>query len=411
MNLSASLQLACVEAGILAPQEEPPEALLSDSQTLRVGDCELEGSNHSADGSSGSLRNSAESATASLSGENGALDFKCTLCGGVLTGNVRYHCLQCQSVDLCAECHEKLSKPEFAQMQTIPQEPPAREFYYYPAFGRSLWFAHEHEHYVREFRHCQPLPPKRGGAAFRVATTYQTLENALRYWGDERFLGVRSDFGPTTAENAESQFQWLSYRQTLQRVIHCGSGLRTRFEPRTFVAICSINRPEWLLADLACARQDYPSVPINVNQDLEGLHHILSSTETQCVVCSADLIATFVEAIRTTPPDKPIKVRLIVSMDDKLPSGALESTNALGIELLRFSELEAIGSESIAPAAVANPSDLYTLTYTSGSTGVPKGVMFTNQTFLNRICVGYGMPFPLVTVSFCSFAHFMVRVP
>jgi hypothetical protein len=419
ISLSESLQMTCIEAGIMPPADltgsDGSSCANGEVQTSftgalddSVGALTISLTNSTELTSSSNLNNLNNDGRDSSFGIDVAHLFKCVLCSEPIAADgTRYHCLQCYATEVCQQCHDKLNEPLYAQYQSITSE--ARAFYYYPAFRRSLWHAHTNEHYIRRIKPSLSLPEKRGGPAFRVDTVYQTLENAMRYYGDARFVGVRVDFSATTTDNAESQFQWFSFRHMLRRIEHFASGLQQYFAARTFVAICSINRPEWLVADLACSRQDYPSVPININQDCAGLQHILHTTQTQCVIVSADLIANFCDAIKSAAAtDKPTYVRMIVSIDQQIKSSVAAAVSDLGIELMRFSEIEQLGSKNVTAPAIAKPNDLYTLTYTSGSTGTPKGVMFSNSAFNNRICTQYGMPFPLCTVSFCSMAHFMV---
>ena len=77
-----------------------------------------------------------------------------------------------------------------------------------------------------------------------------------------------------------------------------GVGLATK---QIMVGICSKNRPEWLLSDLACFTQGMVSVPIPFTADLATARHIMGHAELQVIVCSAgqclDLVVRAVNAI------------------------------------------------------------------------------------------------------------------
>ena len=76
------------------------------------------------------------------------------------------------------------------------------------------------------------------------------------------------------------------------------------------MGICSVNRPEWFIADLACLFYDYISVPIvttlgkdtdipsmlglfphtPTTLDQEDIMNVVNNSQLACVVCSRPLV-------------------------------------------------------------------------------------------------------------------------
>ncbi|KFG86935.1 putative long-chain-fatty-acid--CoA ligase FAA2 [Metarhizium anisopliae] len=85
----------------------------------------------------------------------------------------------------------------------------------------------------------------------------------------------------------------------------------------------------------------------------------------------------------------------------------------LGIQIFSMSEVEKIGLESGRPMRPVGPEDLYTINYTSGTTGNPKGVLLTHAATLagnTAARIGAKSSSDDVGISYLPLAHIMERL-
>ncbi|MDQ2793573.1 MAG: AMP-binding protein, partial [Bacteroidota bacterium] len=139
------------------------------------------------------------------------------------------------------------------------------------------------------------------------------------------------------------------------------------------VAIISMNRPEWMLADFGISQIGATSVPMYPSITVEDYKYIFTDAGVRAVfVSDKKLFDKVHEAIAGLD----IPVENIFTFDK--------------IEGARhFSELLELGKKGktadLEPLkAAVEPDDLLTLIYTSGTTGQPKGVMLTHDNILSN---------------------------
>ncbi len=164
--------------------------------------------------------------------------------------------------------------------------------------------------------------------------------------------------------------QRLTYRELNERSNRVASGLATLgIKAGDGVAIMMPNRPEWLYAFFATQKLGAYVVPVNTALKGEGLAYILNHSESKAIIIGAELFEQF----------GPIRSRLDllkhVIVDLNAPEGAPAGTPAGSIAL---SDLMAKGSPEDVVRTV-DPNAISNLMYTSGTTGLPKGVVMRNR--------------------------------
>lgn len=164
----------------------------------------------------------------------------------------------------------------------------------------------------------------------------------------------------------------LSWRETADEVRAAANGLISVLGVRTGdrVIIVGENRPEWLIADIAIKAIGAISVPTYTTNTAVNHLHVINDSGAQLAIVSnptlaARLIAAAVEADH--------KLRVII-FDN--PNSVIHSD----IETIAWADVLEAGRGGDIPdhVATAQREDMCSIIYTSGTGGLPKGVMLTH---------------------------------
>lgn len=140
------------------------------------------------------------------------------------------------------------------------------------------------------------------------------------------------------------------------------------------VAIISNNRPEWNFCDFGSQQANIVTVPIFPTISNKDFEFILNHAEVKLVFISDKSIYNKLAAIEQQIPH----VKHVISFN---PIEGLMSFNdfiELGRKNQQPEKLETI-------KATVKPADLLTILYTSGTTGVPKGVMVSHHNLVANV--------------------------
>jgi long-chain acyl-CoA synthetase len=147
------------------------------------------------------------------------------------------------------------------------------------------------------------------------------------------------------------------------------------------VALMSENRPEWAIADFACAIQGLPDVTIYATLNAPQAAYILKDSQARWVLCSDRMQ---LDKVLDHWDQLPL-LEAAVLIDGELPEGS-------GHNLMLWATLqeEGRGMEARRPEVRAwgdlrKSSDVLTLIYTSGTTGDPKGAVLTHGNLASNV--------------------------
>ncbi len=174
-----------------------------------------------------------------------------------------------------------------------------------------------------------------------------------------------------------------SYEEVASRVHHIALFLKTAgVTAGTRVAILSNTRPEWSEADLAIVWLGAITVSIYPSLPPHDIGVILADSGATIVFAENGEQVEKLLALRDTPlliPGQEEEVRLaidtILSFEPVTEHAGVTSWSSL---------VEAPLSDPL-PIAEIRPGDLASLVYTSGTTGIPKGVMQTHRNHLSNV--------------------------
>lgn len=157
---------------------------------------------------------------------------------------------------------------------------------------------------------------------------------------------------------------YAQYEERANRLANALGSLGLRYGAR--LAVYAHNCVEWMEIYAACAKSGVVAVPVNFRLAASGVRYILEDSGAAAVVAGADLADT-IDEIR---PDLPLPADAYVRLGGAGRRPGWRS----------YEELLATGSAS-PPAVRVSPQDPWTLMYTSGTTGRPKGAIRSHLSY------------------------------
>ena len=143
------------------------------------------------------------------------------------------------------------------------------------------------------------------------------------------------------------------------------------------VALFSENRPRWMVADQGIMTAGAIDAVRGANADKAELMFILEHSD------SVGLIVQDITTLSKLGADlAPLGLRCIILLTDE---AAEIDVDLGGAKLLNFSEVMKLGAEASLRPVTRSRDDIATLMYTSGTSGMPKGVMLSQGNLLSQI--------------------------
>ncbi|NXJ08442.1 ACSL5 ligase, partial [Odontophorus gujanensis] len=239
-------------------------------------------------------------------------------------------------------------------------------------------------------------------------TLYEAFQRGLHASGNGNCLGYRKPNQP---------YQWLTYKQVLDRAQHLGSGLLQKGckpSPDQFIGIFAQNRPEWIISEYACYTYSMVAVPLYDTLGPDAILYIVNKADIGIVICDKPEKAQVL--LENCEQGKTPCLKTIILMD--LFDKELKDRGAkVGVEILALQEAEELGRNNIRKPVPPNPEDLCIVCFTSGTTGNPKGAMLTHENvvanaaaFLRTIEDTVECTSSDVSISYLPLAHMFERV-
>ncbi len=172
-----------------------------------------------------------------------------------------------------------------------------------------------------------------------------------------------------------NSYRKITYREIWENLINVAKGLhKLVLLPKERVAIYSENRPEWGIAHLGISKAGGIVVPLDAHLTTNELEYLLNHSRARYIFVSGKLLENIIEIFK-----KIHSLKKIICFDE-IPS-SLKSRN-----VITFDELIERGKKkkfTIFPKV--RPDDILAILYTSGTTGVSKGVMLTQKNIISDV--------------------------
>lgn len=198
---------------------------------------------------------------------------------------------------------------------------------------------------------------------------------------------------------------WPAYYQDIETLGFALLSLGVKTGDR--VAIMANTRYEWSVADYALFGIRAITVPIYQNNIAEDVEYILNNSQARFLITEARGPLKIFQSVKEKCPS----IEKVLLLDELSPEP----------EILTWKSLLEIGKKyrDTNPGAFKNlcatlkPEDTATILYTSGTTGLPKGVILTHLQAISEVSEAFplcGATEEDVSLSFLPYAHILGRI-
>ncbi|XP_055929616.1 fatty acid CoA ligase Acsl3-like [Argiope bruennichi] len=236
--------------------------------------------------------------------------------------------------------------------------------------------------YVRQVRGKMP-------AEDGMQTMDQLFRSAVEKYGERECYGVRELLGEEMEEAKSGkkfkkmnlgEYKWLTYNEVDKMVDRVSQGLwHAGVRSKKPVILLAETRLEWIVTAQACFRINVPVVTLYTTLGSDGIVHGITETEVTHIITSPEQMPELKKMLPRVPT-----ITHLIYMGEKRPD--LEDGIPSSVKALSFSEMESsLKDSSDVSFTPPKPEDLAILMYTSGSTGIPKGVMITHKNVITTV--------------------------
>ncbi|MDA3905208.1 MAG: long-chain fatty acid--CoA ligase [Bacteroidales bacterium] len=229
-----------------------------------------------------------------------------------------------------------------------------------------------------------------------VATSFTRIFDILTYQADK--------YPQKKALNKFANGQWKGYSiKEIQKQVDALSCwlLENDYQKGDNVVIIpEMGRPEWMIFDFACQQIGVVLVPIPPTATDKEFEHILSETSAKlCLTANSGLY------YKINLVAKNLNISLDIKHIEQQTQGYFE-----GLKITKVTENTLTSLQQIKNNISEN--DVVSIMYTSGTSGIPKGVILTHANFVSNILSIFAV-FPLEhskkVLSFLPFSHILER--
>lgn len=271
---------------------------------------------------------------------------------------------------------------------------------------------------IEEICAAQPLPGTKEEGFSAVYRNKKAL-NGLLSVPHPSVRTVKDIFDLSTSVNPEKpclgyrkrddngnvlKYLWDTYHEVQQKALDFGAGvffvlsnnpfitdsechskiskhklLAERNDMSFILTMYSHNIKEWCIADLACAFYSITSTALYDTLGPESTNHILALTESPIILCTKDKANGLIDMKKNNPALSNLVSIIVIEPLDKDDDIMVSRARDNNIVLHSFDQVAELGSLSPKAVIPPTPETVYTISFTSGTTLAPKGVVLTHK--------------------------------
>ncbi|CCC70274.1 hypothetical protein NCAS_0E02040 [Naumovozyma castellii] len=263
-----------------------------------------------------------------------------------------------------------------------------------------------------------------------LLSMYDHFLFSVRNWPDNDCLGRRQFDASTNTWGITYEFD--SYRNIEARSRALGSGIMSLVNNKRkmpldsndfIVAILSHNNPEWVISDLASQAYSLTNTALYETLGPQTSEYIMNLTESPVLIFAK---SNMFKVLRILPHLKFVNTLICMEemnseelslINNSLLSNQVNSKNEV-ITLYSMKQVEQLGVLNQVPIIKPTADSVYTISFTSGTTGLPKGVEMTHRNITSGIAFGFSTfknlktrtDQPLHDLCFLPLAHIFQRM-
>jgi len=180
----------------------------------------------------------------------------------------------------------------------------------------------------------------------------------------------------------------LTYEQMKNQARAFGTCLRKvhGISQKEKIAIWAGNCVEWMLADMSCAVFNWTSVSVYDTIGPNAASYIVADSGAKVLVCENKCLKKSFDLLEDENyiNNKGAALKIIVNIGEGVES-TVEAFGARGVVVLGFDSIIHQHATALEPDTPPTKGDIATLMYTSGTTGMPKGVKLAHANLVSTI--------------------------
>ena len=249
-------------------------------------------------------------------------------------------------------------------------------------------------------------------------TVWESFEiNLIKKRHKNNFIGYRKKINKN---ELEKKYSWINYEDANEILTNFSRGLNVlnlcpviKFEdesPFRFLGIYSRNKKEWLLSYLGAMRDSITIVTIYETLGDKSIEFILEQSQVITIVIEIKALKKIYELAKR---NKTFKLKNLLVIDKEDDEETAKNLELLGFIVYRWEDIVQIGKEKGANITLTKPKpdDISIINYTSGTTGLPKGVKVShNSIVVNTDVIEVIGLYPTpndIYLSYLPYAHIM----